>query len=88
MEKFDEYSKWRDDFYLPVSKNTFNSLSSKGHMFINIMESTIKGKRYYSSDELVDSLKDNFVGQIGMRIMRKDLNQINCLVVKKKKQSL
>jgi hypothetical protein len=70
-KKFDEYSKWRDDFYLPVSKNTFNSLSSTGHMFINIMDPTIKGKRYYSSDELVDSLKDNFVGQIGMRIMQR-----------------
>ena len=31
----------------------------------------LKGKRYYSSDELVDSLKDNFVGQIGMRIMQR-----------------
>ena len=70
-KKFDEYNKWRDDFYLPVSKNTFNSLSSTGHMFINIMDPTIKGKRYYSSDELVDSLKDNFVGQIGMRIMQR-----------------
>ena len=70
-KKFDEYNKWRDDFYLPVSKNTFNSLSSTGHMFINIMDPTIKGKRYCSSDELVDSLKDNFVGQICMRIMQR-----------------
>ena len=66
--KFDEYSKWRDDFYLPVSQKSFEK--SK-HMFINIMDPTIKGKRYYSSDELVDSLKDNFVGQIGMRIMQR-----------------
>ena len=66
--KFDEYSKWRDDFYLPVSQKSFER--SK-HMFINIMDPTIKGKRYYSSDELVDSLKDNFVGQIGMRIMQR-----------------
>ena len=70
-KKFDEYSKWRDDFYLPVSKNTMESLSPTGHMFINIMDPTIKGKRYYSSDELVDSLKNNFVGQIGMRIMQR-----------------
>ena len=66
--KFDEYSKWRDDFYLPVSQKSFER--SK-HMFINIMDPTIKGKRYYSSDELVDSLKGNFVGQIGMRIMQR-----------------
>ena len=67
-KKFDEYSKWRDDFYLPVSKKSFER--SK-HTFINIMDPTIKGKRYLSCDELVDSLKDNFVGQIGMRIMQR-----------------
>ena len=66
--KFDEYSKWRDDFYLPVAQKSFER--SK-HMFVNIMDPNIKGKRYYSGDELVDSLKDNFVGQIGMRIMQR-----------------
>ena len=69
--KFDEYSKWRDDFYLPVSKKSFESLSPTGHLFINIMDPTIKGKRYLSCDELVDSLKEHFVGQIGMRIMQR-----------------
>ena len=66
--KFDEYSKWRDDFYLPVAKK---SMERSKHMFVNIMDPNIKNKRYYSSDELVDSLKDNFVGQIGMRIMQR-----------------
>ena len=31
----------------------------------------IKGTRYRSSDELVNRLKDKFIGQIGMRIMQK-----------------
>ena len=66
--KFDEYSKWRDDFYIPVSHQSY---TRSKHTFINIMDPTIKGKRYYSSDELVDSLKANFVGQIGMRIMQR-----------------
>ncbi|NDB27928.1 hypothetical protein EB151_00045 [archaeon] len=69
--KFNEYEAWRDDFYLPVSVNTFNSLSNGGHMLINIMDPKIKGKRYRSGDELVDELKDNFLGQIGMRIMQR-----------------
>ena len=34
--KFDEYSKWRDDFYLPVAQKSFER--SK-HMFVNIMDS-------------------------------------------------
>ena len=66
--KFNEYEKWRDDFFLPVSKKCFEV--SK-HTLINIMDPTIKGKRYKSCDEVVDMLKDNFVGQIGMRIMQR-----------------
>ena len=66
--KFDEYSKWRDDFYLPVSKNCMNI--SK-FVLINIMDPKIKNKRYYSGDELVDSLKDKFLGQIGMKIRQR-----------------
>lgn len=69
--KFSEYESWRDDFYLPVSQKTFDSLRSGGHMWINIMDPKIKGKRYYSSDELVDMLSDSFIGQIGMRIMQR-----------------
>ena len=69
--KYNEYDAWRDDFYLPVSINSFRSLSEKGHLFINIMDPTIKGTRYYSGDELVDCLKPYFVGQIGMRIMQR-----------------
>ena len=69
--KFSEYESWRDDFFLPVSINSFKSLSETGHMFINIMDPTVKGKRYRSCDELVDELQDNFVGQIGMRIMQR-----------------
>ena len=66
--KFDEYSKWRDDFYLPVSKNCMNI--SK-FVLINIMDPKIKNKRYYSGDELVDSLQDKFLGQIGMKIRQR-----------------
>jgi hypothetical protein len=69
--KFNEYESWRDDFYLPVSQNTFDSLRSGGHMLINIMDPKIKGKRYRSGDELVDMLSDSFTGQVGMRIMQR-----------------
>ena len=40
-------------------------------MFCNIMDPKIKSKRYRSSDELVNHLKDRFIGQIGMRIMQR-----------------
>ena len=69
--KFNEYEKWRDDFYLPVALNSFNSLSENGFLMTNIMDPKIKGKRYHSCDELVDSLQSHFLGQIGMRIMQR-----------------
>ena len=40
-------------------------------MFCNIMDPKIKNKRYRSSDELVNHLRDKFIGQIGMRIMQR-----------------
>ncbi|MAH07384.1 hypothetical protein CMI38_04000, partial [Candidatus Pacearchaeota archaeon] len=69
--KFDEYTRWRDEFYLPVALNSFNSLSENGFLMVNIMDPKIKGVRYYSCDELVDHLQPHFLGQIGMRIMQR-----------------
>lgn len=69
--KFNEYERWRDDFYLPVARNSFNALSDKGFMLTNIIDPKVHNVRYRSCDELVDELKDNFIGQIGMRIMQR-----------------
>jgi len=66
--KFNEYEKWRDDFYLPVAEK---SMKVSRFMFCNIMDPKIKGTRYRSGDELVNKLKDKFLGQIGMRIMQR-----------------
>jgi len=69
--KFNEYNKWRDDFYLPVAQNSFNSLNDNGVLMTNILDPKVNNKRYRSGDELVDMLKDNFIGQVGMRIMQR-----------------
>ena len=69
--KFNEYESWRDNFYLPVSQNSFDSLSDTGVLMVNILDPKVKGKRYRSGDELVDMLLPNFMGQIGMRIMQR-----------------
>ena len=47
------------------------SMAVSRFMFCNIMDPKIKGTRYRSSDELVNQLKDKFLGQIGMRIMQR-----------------
>ena len=69
--KFNEYDAWRDEFYLPVAQNSFDSLSDTGVLMVNILDPKIKGKRYRSGDELVDMLLPNFMGQVGMRIMQR-----------------
>ena len=69
--KFNEYESWRDNFYLPVSQNSFDSLSDTGVLMVNILDPKVKGKRYRSGDELVDMLLPHFMGQIGMRIMQR-----------------
>ena len=69
--KFNEYDKWRDEFYLPVALNSFNALSENGFLMVNIMDPKVKGVRYRSGDELVDLLRPNFLGQLGMRIMQR-----------------
>jgi hypothetical protein len=69
--KFNEYDKWRDEFYLPVALNSFNSLSDTGFLLTNIMDPKVKGVRHRSGDELVDSLQEHWLGQVGMRIMQR-----------------
>lgn len=69
--KYNDYEKWRDEFYLPVAANSFNSLSDNGFLMTNIMDPRISGVRYRAGDELVDSLKEHWIGQIGMRIMQR-----------------
>ena len=66
--KFNEYEKWRDDFYLPVAEKT---LSKSKFMLVNIMDPKVKNVRYRSSDELINRNKDKFMGQVGMVIMQR-----------------
>ena len=66
--KFNEYERWRDDFYLPVAEKT---LSKSKFMLVNIMDPKVKNVRYRSSDELINKHRDKFLGQIGMRIMQR-----------------
>ena len=69
--RYDTYEKWRDNFYLQVSQKSFESLSDRGFLMVNILDPKVKGKRYHSGDDLVNSLKEHFIGQIGMRIMQR-----------------
>ena len=75
--RYTTYEQWRDGFYLPVNRKTFESLSENGYQFVNIMDPKIKTKRYYASDDLIDDLTANgahFCGQMGMRIMQRPKN--------------
>lgn len=75
--RYTTYEEWRDGFYLPVNRKTFESLSPNGYQFVNIMDPKIKTKRYYASDDLINDMEKNganFCGQLGMRIMQRPKN--------------
>ena len=38
---------------------------------LNLLDPKIKGVRYHAGDDLVDSMKEHFIGQVGMRIMQR-----------------
>jgi hypothetical protein len=71
--RYPDYNDWLNKFYLPVILKAYNSLSNSGVMMINIMDPTIKGKRYRTCDEMVDfmSNRGQFVGQVGMKIKQR-----------------
>lgn len=70
-KKYPEYDSWMDNFLLPVSEKSLNSLNDDGFFMLNIMDPKIKGKRYNVCDTLVDTFKDKFLGQVGMRISQR-----------------
>lgn len=78
-KRYDTYEKWRDNFYLPVNRKTFEYLSEGGIQIVNIQDPKVHNKRYYASDDLINDLttkyKDcNFVGNLGMRMMQRPKN--------------
>lgn len=75
--RYQEYDNWWNKFYVPVMKASFESLSEKGLMAINIMDPSVYSKRYKTCDQMVDlitSLGGTFDGQIGMRIKQRPKN--------------
>ena len=74
-KKFGEYESWRDNFFIPVSEHSYNSLKDGGYCMINILDPVVKGKRYRASDDLIDFMEakyaKSFIGQIGMRYMQR-----------------
>ncbi len=70
-KKFDTYESWERDFFIPVSEWSYKVLGEGKHFLCNIMDPTVKGKRRYSSDAMIDYMEDKypgcFIGQIGMK---------------------
>lgn len=77
--RYDTYEKWRDNFYLPVNHKTYEALSNKGLLMVNIQDPKVHGKRYYASDDLIDYMEKfsscTFIGNLGMRMMQRAKKQ-------------
>jgi len=74
-KKFVTFDDWLYKFFMPVSINCFNSLSDKGHLLINIIDPTIKSKRYRCCDVIVDELLDSYKGIVGMTMAQRPLKR-------------
>lgn len=78
-KRYDTYEKWRDNFYLPVNRKTFESLKDGGIQIVNIQDPRVKNTRYYASNDLIDDMNTkykecSFIGNLGMRIMQRPKN--------------
>lgn len=73
--KFRTYESWEKDFFIPVSEWSYKVLKEGGHFLCNIMDPTVKGKRRYSSDAMIDYMEKKyprcFIGQLGMKYTRR-----------------
>ncbi len=74
-KKFGEYELWRDKFFIPVTEQSYLHCKEGGYCMVNILDPTVKGKRYHASDDLIDYMEDKysgaFIGQLGMRYMQR-----------------
>ena len=73
--RYPKYEDWRDKFLFRMLDRAWFAIKDDGYLALNIMDPKVKSKRYHTCDELVDHMTYksdcNFVGQIGMRIMRR-----------------
>ena len=73
--RYATYEEWRDGFLMPVMKGVYDCLKPGGHIFLNMMDPKIKGKRYYAGADFVNAMLKlpdcKFQGLIGMRIMQR-----------------
>ncbi len=78
-KRYNTYEKWRDNFYLPVNRKTYEILNDGGIQIVNIQDPKVKNTRYYASDDLINDLTTKysdckFLGNLGMRIMQRPKN--------------
>lgn len=74
-KKFGEYESWRDNFFIPVTEQSYLHCKEGGHCLVNILDPVVKNKRYRAGDDLIDFMEakysNSFIGQIGMRYMQR-----------------
>jgi len=70
--RYSSFESWRDDFFFPVTELVWGTLRKSGHMMINIIEPSEKGKRLVLCDDMVDHFSKftdaHYIGKLGMRM--------------------
>ena len=74
-KKFGEYESWRDQFFIPVTEQSYLHCKEGGYCMINILDPVVDRKRYRAGDDLIDYMEEkyegSFLGQLGMRYMQR-----------------
>ena len=74
-KKFGEYELWRDQFFIPVTEQSYLHCKEGGYCMINILDPVVDRKRYRAGDDLIDYMEEkyegSFLGQLGMRYMQR-----------------
>lgn len=72
--RYDNFQKWRDEFFFKINRQVWQTIKQDGYMMINIIEPrTSASKRLNLCDDMVEHFTSfencKYVGKIGMRMM-------------------
>jgi len=80
-KRYPGYEGWREGFFKPMLRMSYESLKDDGVMLINIIDPKVKGVRHFSFDEMVEYIRDElggtYLGHPGMQIFKRPRDTAN-----------
>jgi len=80
-KRYPGYVDWREGFFKPMLRMSYETLNPDGVMLINIIDPKVKNVRYFSFDEMVEFIRDElggtYLGHAGMQIFKRPRDTAN-----------